>query len=131
MPKKAASNKPTKKATKKAATKKTTKKDDPIHQPVKPDPNPNAAQIQQEDPIDQPAKPGPNPNAAQIQQEDNMKDQEVKFFLYSKTYCFLHFLFFQNPISRIHSTFGAFTAIQLNGMWNLDISNFADIHQTL
>jgi hypothetical protein len=39
-------------------------------------------------------------------------------------------LFFQNPISRIHSTFGAFTAIQLNGMWNLDISNFADIHQT-
>ena len=110
MPKKAASNKPTKKATKKAATKKTTKKDDPIHQPVKPD---------------------PNPNAAQIQQEDNMKDQEVKFFFYSKTYCFLHFLFFQNPISRIHSTFGAFTAIQLNGMWNLDISNFADIHQTL
>ena len=72
-----------------------------------------------------------NPNAAQIQQEDNMKDQEVKFFFYSKTYCFLHFLFFQNPISRIHSTFGAFTAIQLNGMWNLDISNFADIHQTL
>ena len=41
MPKKAASNKPTKKA----ATKKTTKKDDPIHQPVKPGPNPNAAQF--------------------------------------------------------------------------------------
>ena len=49
-------------------------------------------------------------------------------FFCLKTYSFLHFLFFWNPISRIHTAFGAFTAIQLNGMWNLDILEFPQIH---